>query len=400
LLGNLEAPGRGPAGQAGVPCGPSWGAGPRRPRERPSRVPALAPSLPVPRVFIEQLTRLLAPGGTLILADFCRRPGEPTKKQWKALAGIDKAFASAGNWHSAEQYEALMREWFFEGGGGRALGERGRRAPRAAPGRAGAGAGRAASARRGRAWGEKPCRVHSSNRRRRPHRRPTEANGLEVKATADWTTRLRGFWDLSAAELLLRREPEMAARAQARSALANGLELSKQVGQAGAAEGTQLGSRAVARGPDWALVQCPSKSPTAWASSALLAPVPFHPCLSWPLPPQMMDLSKIVHVAFWSGCFEPFNMCVEGFVFGKNKRVMRHAFGSGALQYRVLVARKPASGAPSKVACPLVFDISAAAASGSGSGSGSTSDSGSASGSRPSDASDASAKRESEISSA
>jgi hypothetical protein len=81
--------------------------------------PPLQPTHPPPRVFIEQLSRLLAPGGTLILADFCRKPGELTKKQWKALEGIDKAFASAGNWHSAEQYRELMGGRWQGGAAGR-----------------------------------------------------------------------------------------------------------------------------------------------------------------------------------------------------------------------------------------------------------------------------------------
>jgi hypothetical protein len=42
------------------------------------------------------------------------------------------------------------------------------------------------------------------------------------------------------------------------------------------------------------------------------------------------------------GCFEPLKMSFDGFLMGANKRTMHGAFNSGALQYRVLVARKPA----------------------------------------------------------
>lgn len=49
----------------------------------------------------------------------------------------------------------------------------------------------------------------------------SEANGMQVVKVADWTHRLRGFWDLGAAEVLLWRDPEAEKRYYQRSFLAN-----------------------------------------------------------------------------------------------------------------------------------------------------------------------------------
>jgi len=58
-----------------------------------------------------------------------------------------------------------------------------------------------------------------------------------------------------------------------------------------------------------------------------------------------MTLSNMINKSLFQGCFEPLKMSLNGFVLGNNKRTMHGAFGSGALQYRVIVASKPAVGA-------------------------------------------------------
>jgi hypothetical protein len=59
---------------------------------------------------VAQLARLCAPGGTVILVDFCRAPGPISDALQKRLASMDSIFATPGNWHSAEQYKQLMGE--------------------------------------------------------------------------------------------------------------------------------------------------------------------------------------------------------------------------------------------------------------------------------------------------
>lgn len=81
--------------------------------------------------FISEIARLLKPGGRVVLADFCRAPGELTPLQQARLDAIDAAFASAGDWHSAGAYAKLFA-----------------------------------------------------------------ANGLRVVEEADWTGRVRGFWEI------------------------------------------------------------------------------------------------------------------------------------------------------------------------------------------------------------
>lgn len=53
---------------------------------------------------------MLARGGCLILADFCRADGDLGPEQQHYLQGIDNAFKSAGNWHSAQQYKEMLGE--------------------------------------------------------------------------------------------------------------------------------------------------------------------------------------------------------------------------------------------------------------------------------------------------
>lgn len=170
--------------------------------------------------FICELSRVLAPGGRIILADFCRAPGALTPYQERCLDGIDGAFASAGNWHSADQYKEIMA-----------------------------------------------------------------ANGLQVIAEADWTRRIRGFWELGSPEVLMWRDLAAARKTKERSLLAN----------------------------------------LAVFLIGFLHVV-------W------LCLSPIAR-----GIFEPARMGVSGFILGHNCRVMRRAFGCGALQYRVVVAAKPAA---------------------------------------------------------
>lgn len=60
--------------------------------------------------FVQQLARLVRPGGTVILADFCRKPGPMSAALSKRMARMDEIFATAGNWKSAEDFKAMMGE--------------------------------------------------------------------------------------------------------------------------------------------------------------------------------------------------------------------------------------------------------------------------------------------------
>lgn len=64
--------------------------------------------MPDKEQFVQQMARLCAPGGTVILVDFCRAPGEISKSLAERLARMDDIFATPGNWHSAQQYKQLM----------------------------------------------------------------------------------------------------------------------------------------------------------------------------------------------------------------------------------------------------------------------------------------------------
>ena len=71
---------------------------------------------------------------------------------------------------------------------------------------------------------------------------------------------------------------------------------------------------------------------------------------------RMAELSAAVGVATVRGGLEPLKMTVWGFLCQANKRVMRRAFASGALRYRVLVAEKPSEARRArggKAAAPL-----------------------------------------------
>jgi hypothetical protein len=62
---------------------------------------------------------------------------------------------------------------------------------------------------------------------------PPAEHGLVVAAAADWTLRLRGFWDLTAAEVLLYRDSEQEAAYRGRGALANTAAFLIRVGRPG-----------------------------------------------------------------------------------------------------------------------------------------------------------------------
>ena len=79
----------------------------RCPSHRSCRAVAVAV---VCRKFVAQLARLCAPGGTVILVDFCRAAGPISASLQQRLASMDSIFATPGNWHSAEQYKQLMGE--------------------------------------------------------------------------------------------------------------------------------------------------------------------------------------------------------------------------------------------------------------------------------------------------
>lgn len=60
--------------------------------------------------FVAQLARLVAPGGTVVLVDFCRADGPISAATAQRLASMDRVFATPGNWHSANEYKKLMGE--------------------------------------------------------------------------------------------------------------------------------------------------------------------------------------------------------------------------------------------------------------------------------------------------
>jgi len=55
---------------------------------------------------------------------------------------------------------------------------------------------------------------------------------MQVVAEADWTGKLRGFWDLGLQELLLRREPEAEAAFKQRTPAKNAAVFTKRVRRA------------------------------------------------------------------------------------------------------------------------------------------------------------------------
>jgi hypothetical protein len=66
------------------------------------------------------------------------------------------------------------------------------------------------------------------------------ANGLDVIAHEDWTSRLRGFWDLSIAEVMLRRGAQEERTSRARGFFGNALVCLKKVRAAGGRVWTAL----------------------------------------------------------------------------------------------------------------------------------------------------------------
>eukprot|EP00775_Hariotina_reticulata_P010580 gene10580-10739_t len=58
--------------------------------------------------FIAEMARLAAPGGTLIIVDFCRKDGPINSKEQKQLAKTAKLIASQDDWRTAESYKKLL----------------------------------------------------------------------------------------------------------------------------------------------------------------------------------------------------------------------------------------------------------------------------------------------------
>lgn len=67
--------------------------------------------------FVTQLARLVKPGGTVILADFCRKAGPMTQALSKRFKRMDQIFETAGNWKSAEDFKDMMGKGDWGGGG-------------------------------------------------------------------------------------------------------------------------------------------------------------------------------------------------------------------------------------------------------------------------------------------
>jgi hypothetical protein len=59
---------------------------------------------------VQQLARLARPGGTVVLADFCRKAGPLTPQLSVRMAAMDDIFATAGDWKSADDWKAFMGE--------------------------------------------------------------------------------------------------------------------------------------------------------------------------------------------------------------------------------------------------------------------------------------------------
>jgi hypothetical protein len=199
------------------------------------------------RRFMGELARLLEPGGKLLLADFCAAAdaGALTERQRRSLRRVDAAFGSAGDWCTAEGYRELMGAC-LGGGVGRAHGTRAtgirmvfisiclwppplaRRELTLAK-------------QTGPLPPPKPC-LHV--RRARPSTIAEEC-GLQVVAEADYTGRLRGFWDLGAAEALLRRDAEAEGESRRRGPLGDAAVFASKARRAAAgAGGAGAGRRA------------------------------------------------------------------------------------------------------------------------------------------------------------
>eukprot|EP00775_Hariotina_reticulata_P011945 gene11945-12088_t len=58
--------------------------------------------------FVQEMSRMVTPGGTVVLVDFCRRDGPISQPLKQRLKNMDEIFATGGNWHSANEYKKLM----------------------------------------------------------------------------------------------------------------------------------------------------------------------------------------------------------------------------------------------------------------------------------------------------
>jgi hypothetical protein len=59
---------------------------------------------------VQQLARLCKPDGTVIVADFMRKPGPLTKALEKRLQGMDKCFQTSSPWKSAGDFKGMLGE--------------------------------------------------------------------------------------------------------------------------------------------------------------------------------------------------------------------------------------------------------------------------------------------------
>ncbi|KAI8475869.1 MAG: S-adenosyl-L-methionine-dependent methyltransferase [Monoraphidium minutum] len=118
------------------------------------------------------------------------------------------------------------------------------------------------------------------------------ANGLTVIAEDDWTGRIRGFWDLSVHEMLLRRGPAEEAAWRARGWLRN----------------------------------------------------------FWILFCKIMFVEWTIMINLFMGRGGPWWMAVVGVFLGCNRRTMHRAFGCGALRYATIAAVKAPAGSPEAAA--------------------------------------------------
>eukprot|EP00877_Chromochloris_zofingiensis_P009313 jgi/Chrzof1/4635/Cz14g20230.t1 len=67
--------------------------------------------MPDLRVFLQQMVRLTAPQGKIILLDFCRKPGELTKLQKRHLSDLDAVYQTAGDMRPPYEYVEILSRW-------------------------------------------------------------------------------------------------------------------------------------------------------------------------------------------------------------------------------------------------------------------------------------------------
>eukprot|EP00877_Chromochloris_zofingiensis_P013758 jgi/Chrzof1/8636/Cz03g18130.t1 len=65
--------------------------------------------MPDLRVFLQQMVRLTAPKGQIVLLDFCRKPGELTKLQKRHLSDLDAVYNTAGDMRPPHEYVEILR---------------------------------------------------------------------------------------------------------------------------------------------------------------------------------------------------------------------------------------------------------------------------------------------------